>query len=114
MGPLPGSRYCPVTDPIPEAFLALLWALLNDPDPDAAIARSVAPPVAAAPWGPPPPTTGGLPIAAADSRPRVESVSPQTNIPGQCFAYGHTQGESSKARCSKGFPRCVRFGGFPK
>ncbi|MFM7269718.1 MAG: hypothetical protein ACKOGI_07370 [Vulcanococcus sp.] len=32
-----------MTDPIPEAFLAQLWAQLADPDPDA-IARSVGPP----------------------------------------------------------------------
>lgn len=32
-----------MTDPIPEAFLAQLWSLLTDPDPDA-IARSVGPP----------------------------------------------------------------------
>lgn len=33
----------PVTDPIPEACLAQLWAVLSDPDPDA-IARLIGPP----------------------------------------------------------------------
>lgn len=44
MGTIPGAPLLPpVPDPIPEAFLAQLWALLTDPDPDA-IARSVGPP----------------------------------------------------------------------
>ena len=66
--PFPAAVLPPVTDPIPDAFLAQLWALLSNP---AAIARLLRRPRLARH---PPPAAGGLAIPASDPPLRLAAV----------------------------------------